>query len=640
MINKSKIITIVQSDGSLSTNLIARGLFSVFERLNKTCAVVDLRSAGNDMFWSVYQNDVKYVDDTIKVIKDINTVMLRTYLNSKKEILCIREKGADAFKSGEFEGLLKVISSIYENVIVVLRGGIFETDKNIELSDAVLLPFENDPVSFENFKNLYIRLLSLNSKVLNIIPVFFSCDWNLSLANKNEDELLRDAIRFKLNSKNIYEISSPDFLFKDKSDSFTESLYGLVSKIENINIYAVKNEFGEDSQQYQNLKEKLHKDLVEKMKEYLNESDLIKLRVIIREKTEQLLKFYNIDLALKIKNKLIKEISDDMVGLGILEDMLADNEITEIMVNGGKNIYIEKKGKLQQTDIFFRDINRLKIIIDRIVSGVGRHIDDASPIVDARLKDGSRVNAIIAPAALNGPVLTIRKFSKHKLSSADIIAYGSATEEMMDFLKKAVSLKKNILISGGTGTGKTTLLNVVSSFIGNDERIITIEDSAELQLQQEHVVRLETRVKSIEGTAEITIRQLVVNALRMRPDRIIVGECRSGEALDMLQAMNTGHDGSMTTVHSNSCRDAVARLVVMSLMAGVDLPEKSIISMIASAINVIVQIKRFPDGKRKISEICMLKKSDSENLQQYEFVPVFVYDAQDDKYKKITEVCL
>ncbi len=640
MINKSKIITIVQSDGSLATNLIARALFSVFERLNQTCAVVDLRSSGNDMFWSVYQDNIKYVDDTMKVIKDINTVMLRTYLNPKKEVLCVREKGLDAFRNGEFESLIKGVSSIYENIIVTVCGGIFEIEKDVVLSDAVLLPFENDPVSFEKFKNIYMRLLPLNGNGLHVIPVSFSCDWNLSLVNKNEDDLPKDAVRFKLNSKNIYEISNPDFLFKDKSDSFTESLYGLIAKIENVNMAAVKNDFGEESQQYQNLKEKLHKDLVERMKEYLNESDPIKLRAIIREKTEQLLQIYNISPALKTKNKLIKEISDDMVGLGMLEDMLADNEITEIMVNGGQNIYIEKKGKLQQTDIFFRDINRLKIIIDRIVSGVGRHIDDASPIVDARLKDGSRVNAIIAPVALNGPVLTIRKFSKHKLSSADIVAYGSATEEMMEFLKKAVSLKKNILISGGTGTGKTTLLNVVSSFIGNDERIVTIEDSAELQLQQEHVVRLETRAKSIEGTAEITIRQLVVNALRMRPDRIIVGECRSGEALDMLQAMNTGHDGSMTTVHSNSCRDAVARLVVMSLMAGVDLPEKSIISMIASAINVIVQIKRFPDGKRKISEICMLKKSNSENLQQYEFVPVFVYDAQDDKYKKITEVFL
>jgi len=640
MINKSKIITIVQSDGSLSTNLIARGLFSVFERLNKTCAVIDLRSAGNDMFWSVYHDNIKYVDDTMKVIKDINAVMLRTYLNPKKEVLCVKEKGLEAFRTGEFESLIKGVSSIYENIIVAVCSGIFEIEKDVILSDAVLLPFENDPVSFEKFKKFYMRLLPLNSKDLNVIPVSFSCDWNLSLVSRNEDDSLKDAVRFKLNSKNIYEISDPDFLFRDKSDPFTESLYGLISKIENVNMAAVKNDFGEDSQQYQNLKEKLHKDLVERMKEYLNEKDLIKLRTIIREKTEQLLQIYNINPALKTKNKLIKEISDDMVGLGILEDMLADNEITEIMVNGGQNIYIEKKGKLQQTDIFFRDINRLKIIIDRIVSGVGRHIDDASPIVDARLKDGSRVNAIISPVALNGPVLTIRKFSKHKLSSADIVAYGSATEEMMEFLKKAVSLKKNILISGGTGTGKTTLLNVVSSFIGNDERIVTIEDSAELQLQQEHVVRLETRAKSIEGTAEITIRQLVVNALRMRPDRIIVGECRSGEALDMLQAMNTGHDGSMTTVHSNSCRDAVARLVVMSLMAGVDLPEKSIISMIASAINVIVQIKRFPDGKRKISEICLLKKTDSGNLQQYEFIPVFVYDVQDDKYKKITEVCL
>jgi pilus assembly protein CpaF len=301
------------------------------------------------------------------------------------------------------------------------------------------------------------------------------------------------------------------------------------------------------------------------------------------------------------------ELLDKALGLGCLEKFISDPAVTEIMVNGPDAVYVEIKGKLYRTDSSFDSPTGLMTVLDRIVSRVGRRVDESSPLVDARLADGSRVNAVIPPLALNGPVLTIRKFSREKLTMKDLIAFGALTEEMAGFIRDRVLLKKNIVVSGGTGTGKTTLLNVISSFIPPDERIITIEDSAELRLPQEHVVRLESRPASVEGTGEIPIRKLVINALRMRPDRIIVGECRGGEALDMLQAMNTGHDGSMTTVHANSPKDAVARICTMAMMSGVELTERAVREQTASAIHVIIQLARFPDGSRKVVGIAETK---------------------------------
>ncbi|MBQ3834810.1 MAG: CpaF family protein [Elusimicrobia bacterium] len=413
-------------------------------------------------------------------------------------------------------------------------------------------------------------------------------------------------------------------MFNDDGNEFVKAVNNIVDIINTDNkiFTEQKDLYSLNSSHYFILKDRLHKDLIDEIKDYSEEQDRTVLSDTIKLKISELLSKYGVVLDTDIKNRISKELIDDIAGLGVIEDLLADETVTEIMVNGCNNIYIERNGKIEKTEIKFNDEEKLKTVINRIVSSIGRHIDEASPIVDARLKDGSRVNAVISPVSLQGSILTIRKFAKHKLSSEELINYGSITQEMIDFLKKSVSEKKNILISGGTGSGKTTLLNIISSFIGQKERIITIEDSAELQLQQEHVVRLESRPKSLEGTSEITIRQLVINSLRMRPDRIIVGECRAGETLDMLQAMNTGHSGSMTTVHSNSCQDAVSRLVVMSLMAGFDLPEKSIVSMIVSAIDIIVQISRFPDGSRKVTEISLLEKDDT-SADGYKLVPVF-----------------
>ncbi len=301
--------------------------------------------------------------------------------------------------------------------------------------------------------------------------------------------------------------------------------------------------------------------------------------------------------------RMLEQITDEIIGLGPLEPLLRDETISEVMVNGPRQVYVERKGRLELTNVVFQNDEHVMRIIDRIIAPIGRRVDESSPMVDARLADGSRVNAIIPPLSLVGPVLTIRKFSAQPFTVDDLVRFGTATADMFEFLKAAVEARLNIFVSGGTGSGKTTTLNVLSSFIPSDERIVTIEDAAELQLRQEHVVTLESRPSNIEGKGAVPIRELVKNSLRMRPDRIIVGECRSGEALDMLQAMNTGHDGSMSTGHANSPRDMLARLETMVLMAGVDLPVRAIREQIASAVDIVVQQARLKDGSRRITNI-------------------------------------
>ncbi len=310
-----------------------------------------------------------------------------------------------------------------------------------------------------------------------------------------------------------------------------------------------------------------------------------------------------VPLSVTERERLVAEISDDVLGYGPIERYLDDPTVTEIMVNGAQAIYIERAGKLFKTSERFGSDERLRHIIDKIVGRVGRRIDESSPMVDARLPDGSRVNAIIPPLAVDGPMLTIRKFAKTRLTLDDLVAFGTLSPETTDFLAACVQGRLNIIVSGGTGTGKTTLLNVLSALIPDDQRIITIEDAAELQLHQEHLVRLEARPQNMEGKGDVTIRDLVRNALRMRPDRIIVGEVRGAEALDMLQAMNTGHDGSLSTLHANSPRDALTRLETMTLMAGMDLPLRAVRDQVASALDLIVHLERLRDGSRRVTQI-------------------------------------
>jgi pilus assembly protein CpaF len=321
-------------------------------------------------------------------------------------------------------------------------------------------------------------------------------------------------------------------------------------------------------------------------------------RLIQRILTEE-----QVPLNMREKEQLVVDIQNEVLGYGPLEPLLNDQTVSDILVNNSQQVYIERAGKLYRTDVRFRDDVHLRKIIDRIVSGVGRRIDESMPMVDARLPDGSRVNAIIPPLSLDGPAVSIRKFSRDPLMLGDLINKKSLTPELGEVLQRIVRARLNCIIAGGTGTGKTTILNILSGFIPNDERIITIEDSAELQLRQEHVVRLETRPPNVEGKGEITQRELVKNCLRMRPDRIILGEIRSGEALDMLQAMNTGHDGSLTTVHANTPRDALTRIETMVAMAGLNLPTKAMRHYIASAIDVLIQMTRLSDGTRKLTSL-------------------------------------
>jgi len=320
----------------------------------------------------------------------------------------------------------------------------------------------------------------------------------------------------------------------------------------------------------------------------------------LRRGVEFILAEENLAIAQPEKDRLCKEIRDELLGYGPLTPLLRDPGVGDILVNGYNKVYVERQGKLELTSVRFNDNGHLQKIIEKIAGGVGRRIDESTPMVDARLPDGSRVNAIIPPLALDGPALSIRKFSKDPIKVRDLIEFESITPEIAQVLEASVKARLNILISGGTGTGKTTFLNVLSSFISNDERIITIEDSAELQLQQDHVVRLETRPPNLEGLGEVTQRDLVRNALRMRPERIILGEVRGGESLDMLQAMNTGHDGSLATIHANSTRDALTRLETMVSMAGLNLPDKAIRHQIASAIHIVLQLARLSDGSRKM----------------------------------------
>ena len=348
----------------------------------------------------------------------------------------------------------------------------------------------------------------------------------------------------------------------------------------------------------------------------------------LRKHVQGLIKEIITELGVKIpedvdRAKLLKQVLDEAVGLGPLEELLEDESVSEIMVNKFDDIYVERNGKLTRSDITFSSDDAVMSAIERIVSPLGRRIDESSPMVDARLKDGSRVNAIIPPLALRGPCVTIRKFAKNKLTDRDLVGFGAIDEPMVAFLKVAVEHRRNIVISGGTGSGKTTLLNVLSNFIPFDERIVTVEDAAELKLSQPHLVSLEARPPNLEGKGQVTIRDLVKNCLRMRPDRIVVGECRGGEALDMLQAMNTGHDGSLTTAHANTPRDLISRLEVMVLMSGMDLPIQAIREQVASAVDMVVQQTRFSDGSRRVINITEITGVEGGTIQMQD---IFVYN--------------
>jgi len=378
------------------------------------------------------------------------------------------------------------------------------------------------------------------------------------------------------------------------------------------------------AQKFQEMKARLHRALINRM-------DLTKLATLAPEQAnaevsrlaESVLSQEGLPLSAIERERLVNDVQHELFGLGPLEPLLADNTVSDILVNSHSTIYVERRGKLESTNIAFKDDEHLMRVIERIVSSVGRRIDESSPMVDARLKDGSRVNAIIPPLAIDGPILSIRRFGAEPLKMSKLIEHKALTKDIADMLQMCVNARLNVLISGGTGAGKTTLLNALSAYIPETERIVTIEDSAELQLQQPHVVRLETRPPNIEGRGEVTQRELVKNALRMRPDRIVIGEVRGGEAIDMLQAMNTGHDGSLTTIHANTPRDALARVETMIQMTGMRLSDRAMRQQIASALDLVLQVARMSDGSRRVTSISEITGMEGETITMQE---IFMYE--------------
>ncbi len=381
-----------------------------------------------------------------------------------------------------------------------------------------------------------------------------------------------------------------------------ESIQSEPSKLQELRVKRSSPAIG-SKDAYVELKNRIQQRLIAELDPSMDITQTAEVRATIQEMFESMLAEESIVLTRNEKKRLFEQIVAEILGYGPLEQFLNTPGITEVMVNGPKNVFVEQGGKLTRTNVTFEDNDHLLRIIDRIVAPLGRRIDEGSPMVDARLPDGSRVNAVVPPIALNGAALTIRIFSKIPFTVENLIEFGSITPEAVEFLKACVVAKLNVLISGGTGSGKTTLLNIMSSFIPDGERIVTIENAAELQLRQDHVVTLESREANVEGRGQVSIRDLVINSLRMRPDRIVVGEVRGGEALDMLQAMNTGHDGSMTTGHANNTRDMLARLETMVLMAGMDLPHRAIREQIAAAVHLVVHQDRMRDGSRKVTSV-------------------------------------
>lgn len=535
----------------------------------------------------------------------------------------------------------------------------------LNISGKILIPTILSPLQIK-WTNFMLNKIKEMKYPLNIVNVLVNKNNNSLLKDEDLQDIFKDIkIAGVIPFEN--EIIKGNNIIKNKKSVFYQNLFKIIKNLINdfpkknykeailkmnkqtISFYSLKRDEKSVAyykktkviDKYTNIKKEIRKKLFDEIdirnmeKDALTHPDKkIKIYDDIKNKIRHIFDKSEIIITDRDEREgIIEDIYNEVIGLGAIEDFIKDEQISEIMVNRCDQVYIEKNGRLIKTDAAFTDDEMVLRTVEKIVLPLGRRIDESIPYVDARLPDGSRVNAIIPPLALDGPVLTIRKFSKKKITVDDLIRYGSISQEAASYLQQAVINKRNIIVSGGTGSGKTTLLNVLSSFIPEDERIITIEDSAELQLAQEHVIRLEARPPNIEGRGAVTIRDLVKNCLRMRPDRIIVGECRSGEALDMLQAMNTGHEGSMTTVHANSPRDVFSRIETMILIAGVEIPLRAIREQIKSAVDIIVHQTRQKDGSRKITTIAEVAGMEGDTILLHN---VFEYDDAVKQLKRVS----
>jgi len=588
----------------------------------------------------------KAVTDILPLLERLQPALLRGFLTHHSSGIAVIPAAADSLVAKQLvpeklERFVGLVAQAYDFLVIDVGGGIHEAAVDFfDQSDLISLVMTPEVSSLTQTKRAVDYLQSFHfprdmmrlvlNRYSNKIPfppdtIEQSIGLPIALYLADEPELVATS----LGNATPFVVASPRHAASKALDAFTQhivaeagagrmsfggrarQLRGGAPRAPSGKVAAVAAATPVTGDPIRDIKIRVHRRLIDEIDFKKADLELSKdpaKAVELRAKTEVKVVSLLDDEAKSISNRdqrkqLIKEILDEALGLGPLEDLLRDPEVTEIMVNGIDRVYVERKGKITLTKLAFLTNEQLRGIIERIVTPLGRRIDEKSPMVDARLSDGSRVNAIIPPLSLNGPCVTIRKFSKTPLKVEDLVRFGSFTPQMGQLFQAAVSARQNIIISGGTGSGKTTLLNLLSSYIPRDERIVTIEDSAELQLPQDHVVRLESRPPNIEGEGAVTIRDLVRNSLRMRPDRIVIGECRAGEALDMLQAMNTGHDGSLTTVHANTPRDALARLETMSLMAGLDLPSKAIRDQISSAVHLIVQQTRLVDGGRKVTYI-------------------------------------
>jgi len=633
-----KIISLFDNwDNSQKGSIAINIAMSLAEQTKENIAFVDLCLNGSGFIEQItgYKPE-KNINDLVSIIGKANESLLKGYIPKHSSgVAFVDGVGLDSQNSINPEKITEILSGLSKTFSFVI----------------LMLPDEYNDYLLSACSSSHLILASIYPQMLSLARAKKFGDtlssWHFPLSvikcilnrinsvNALDKDKIRDYLGIELFAEIPYDLNglltsvnkSSAQISTDPHSDFSIAVKNLAKNLLKNDIYTelseLKKKSGEAKEEksdkiisegFDELKLRIHKKLVAELgakkidlKEFSDVANAGEIKEITLKTIQSILSRQEVELSREDREQIAGEILDEALGLGCIEKFLKDKDVTEIMVNGPQHIYVEKKGKIFITGEHFLSNEQLMTVIDRIVSPIGRRVDESSPIVDARLADGSRVNAIIAPLSLVGPVLTIRKFAQKKLTVEDLIGFGALNAQMADFLRVCVQLRKNIIVSGGTGSGKTTLLNVISSFIPPDERIVTIEDSAELKLPQEHVVRLESRPPSIEGKGEVPIRRLVINALRMRPDRIVVGECRGGETLDMLQAMNTGHDGSMTTIHANTPKDGISRITTMVIMAGTELPEKAIREQIFSAVNIIVQLSRLSDGTRKIVEIAEVK---------------------------------